>query len=143
MSEEKNKAIVRRFLQESINLGNLEVIDELLTADYIAHDPNAPGGKLDREAEKQSTAMFRNGIANLQETIEDIIAEGDRVMVRVTVHGKHQGELWGLPPTGKEIFGEGIALYRVVDGSIRESWVYRDALGLFQQLGAPPLLTSD
>ncbi len=87
--------------------------------------------------------MFRNGIANLQETIEDIIAEGDRVMVRVTVHGKHQGELWGLPPTGKEIFGEGIALYRVVDGSIRESWVYRDALGLFQQLGAPPLLTSD
>ena len=94
MSEE-NKAIVRRWV-EAFNEGNVDAMDELVTDSYVRHDPNSPEVR-GPEEEKQLIAMYRSAFPDLHFTIEDMIAEGDRVVVRYTIHGTHKGELLSIP----------------------------------------------
>jgi len=131
MSLEKNKATVRRFIEEW-NKRNLAALDELITADYF--DPSLQVRGL--EAYKQLLTMLLKGFPDWHETIEDIIAEGDKVWVRFKVTGTHTGEYRGLAPTGKKVTETGVLIWRIVDGKIveKESAVY-DELDFFKQLG--------
>jgi steroid delta-isomerase-like uncharacterized protein len=139
MAAEELKAIARRYIEEVWNNGNLVLIDELFTPDYINHSPNV-GQMAGPEGLKQLIATFRRAAPDLHLTINDMIAEGDRVVTRWTAQGTHQGELMGVPPTGKQIAVTAIVIDRIVDGRIVEHWAGRDDLGLFQQLGLIPSL---
>ncbi len=138
MSTEDNKALVRRGI-EALNRGNMSEIsgtwDELYVPDFLRHDPT--GGIRSREDYKQFLTGFQAAIPG-QFTIEDLIAEGEKVVLRYTFHGTHQGQWRGLPPTGKSVTFTGIFIYRIVDGKIVEGWENADALGLVQQLGLLP-----
>jgi len=131
MSLEKNKATVRRFIEEW-NKRNLAALDELMAADYF--DPSLQVRGL--EAYKQLLTMFLKGFPDWHETIEDIIAEGDKVWVRFKDTGTHTGEYRGLAPTGKKVTETGVLIWRIVDGKIveKESAVY-DELDFLKQLG--------
>ena len=134
MSAEKNKAIIRRFVEEVQNGGDLTVLDEIAAADYVNH--TAPPGVLpDREGLKQLTAMFRRAFPDGRITIEDLVAEGDRVVTRKTFRGTHRGELMGIQPTGRTVAIQLIDIVRLADGKAVESWSAADDLGMLQQLG--------
>ena len=139
MSTEELKAIVRRYIEEVWNNGNLALIDELFAQDWINHNPSV-GQTAGREGLKQLIAGFRDAAPDLHLTINDMIAEGDRVATRWTAQGTHQGEVMGAPPTGKLIRGTAIVIDRIVDGRIVEHWAGRDDLGMYQQLGLLPSL---
>src|SRR5438552_5739601 len=133
MSTEQNKDVVRRFLEEVWNAGNLDVVDELIAPDYVNHtDPGQPPGP---EGVKPLVTQFRSAFPDVHNAIEDVVAEEDRVAVRVTIRGTHKGELFGIPPTGKHATITGMAFYRVANGQLAEHWVVRDHLGLLQQVG--------
>jgi steroid delta-isomerase-like uncharacterized protein len=135
MSTEENKATVRRLFEEY----SLDVVDELLVPDYTHHDPNLPPEfQHGRDAYKQVVTMFLAAFPDLRTTVEDLIAEGDKVAARWTFRGTHQGELMGIPPTGKQVTGTGMSVTRLANGKMAESWVNFDALGMMQQLGAAP-----
>ena len=137
MSTEDNKALVRRLYEEVFNRGNLSTVDELLAADYIDHTA-LPGTSPGPEGLKQFISMFRAAFPDLHFTIEDMIAEGDTVVVRQTYRGTHQGNLMGIPPTGKQVTISALHIYRVAGGKIVEGWVNSDDLGMMQQLGVIP-----
>jgi steroid delta-isomerase-like uncharacterized protein len=139
MSIEENKAIARRFFEEVWNNGNLAVADELLAPNIIFHLPGEPEEVIgDRESYKQVVRRNRTAFPDLQEEIEDMIAEGDRVVTRWLWRGTHQGEWHGHAPTGKTFTYGGITILRIADGKIVEDWFYSDLLGLQQQLGTLP-----
>jgi len=137
MSVEENKAIELRFLEEVVNKGNLAVIDELVAANFIDHSA-LPGAAPDREGYKQFFAMTRTAFPDFHSTLEDMIAEGDKVVERFTVRGTHKGEFMGIAPTGKQVEVEGIAIHRLAGGKIVEDWFSMDMLGMMQQLGVVP-----
>ena len=139
MSEE-NKSILRRVTDEVFTRGNLDVVDELLAPDYVLHDPGVPGGELrgTESFKQQWVSMFRSAFPDLQLSVEDQVAEGDKVVTRYTGRGTHQGELMGIPPTNNEAVVSGIIISRVSDGRIEEEWNNFDALGMMQQLGVIP-----
>jgi len=133
MSEE-NKAIYRRWFEEVVTGRNLALADELLAPDYALHFPGFPG-PVDREGHKQLLMMFHHGFPDWQETIDDVVAEGDKVVIRVTGRGTHQGEFMGIPATGEQVTATGVGIGRIEAGRIAESWAEYDALGMMQQLG--------
>jgi steroid delta-isomerase-like uncharacterized protein len=137
MSEE-NKAISRRADEELFNLGNLSVADELFAVDYVYHDPTSGEDWCGPEGVKQFVSMFRTAFPDLRYTIEDQIAEGDKVVIRYTASGTHQGLLMGLAPKGKRVEITDISIMRIESGKIKEIRENYDALGLMQQLGAVP-----
>ena len=137
MSEE-NKAIVRRFYEEYVNQGVLSVAEELVAADFRDHNPPGPGFAQGREGLKQVFAMFRTAFPDMTLTIDDQIAEGDKVVSRLTARGTHQGEMMGIPPTGKTMNMNVIDILRLQDGQITEHWGESDNLGMMQQLGVIP-----
>lgn len=136
MVTEENKAIVRRFIEEVIGKGHLAAIDDLLTPTYIYHAPgmevNGPDGL------KQIFTMLRNAFPDWYETTEDLFAEGDKVVFRVTGYGTHQGDFMGIPPTGKRVAMSGIDIVRIEGGKLVEHWAIFDQVGLMQQLGVIP-----
>ena len=136
MSTEENKALVRRLIEEAWNEGNLATIDEILSPDYVLHidAPGPPG----REGYKQDVTMHRTAFPDLRFTIEDMVAEGDKVVLRATLRGTHKGEYIGIAPTGKQITLTAISIRRIEGGQIAEEWVELDMLGLMQQLGVVP-----
>jgi steroid delta-isomerase-like uncharacterized protein len=134
---EANKALYRRWFEEVVSRGDLALADDLLASDYVLHFPGAPA-PVDREGHKGLVAMFRAGFPDWVETVDDVIAEGDRVVIRVTGRGTHEGEFQGVPPTGNPVTATGIGIGRIADGRIAEAWAAYDALGLTQQLGALP-----
>ncbi len=138
MSTEENKALVRRFI-EVANRGNVTEIsttlDELFVPDFVRHDP--AGGFRSREDYKQFLFSLLAALPG-QFTIEDLIAEGEKVVLRYTFRGTHRGQWRGVPPTGKPVTFTGIFIYRILDGKIVEGWENADALGLVQQLGLIP-----
>jgi steroid delta-isomerase-like uncharacterized protein len=136
MSTEANKAVLQRFVEEVMNKKNLAAIDDLYAADAVEHVPGGP--PLDREGAKQFLAMLLTAFPDLHETIEDAIAEEDRVVTRSTYRGTHKGEFQGIPPTGKQVTITGIHLTRVADGKMVEDWANFDQLGMLQQLGVIP-----
>ena len=133
----ENKTILRRFFEELFNAGDLSVADEIVAADYINHNA-VPGETPGREGLKQFVAYLRSAWAALHFTVEDQIAEGDKVVTRWTATGVHEGEFAGIPATGKRVTFMAINIHRVVDGQIQEGWLEWDALGMMQQLGVAP-----
>lgn len=137
MSLEENKALVRRYLEEAWNQGNLGILDEVMAPTYVRY-MSGQAAPLDRKGQKQRIAGFHQALPDLHLTIEDLIAEGDRVVFRITVHGTQQGPLMGIAPTGKLISVSAIDIARIVEGNIVEHWGQMDTFGLLQQLGALP-----
>jgi steroid delta-isomerase-like uncharacterized protein len=135
---EHNKAVVRRLIEEVWNKGNLSSLDEFFTPNYQNHDPSSPDFGRGPESERKGATLYRNAFPDLRLTIEDIIAEGDTVMVRWSSRGTHKGELNGIAPTGKQINISGITVARLSNGKLAESHVNWDALGMMQQLGVVP-----
>jgi steroid delta-isomerase-like uncharacterized protein len=136
MSTEKNKDVTRRWYEEVFNAGNLELINELFATSFVEHDPSNPLPGL--EGVKQLVTMYRSGFPDLHFTIEDWIAEGDKVAARFTAWGTHKGLLMGIPPTGKQATVTGIDILRFENGKITEHWGNQDLLGMMQQLGVIP-----
>jgi len=134
---EENKVLARRFISEGWDKGNLGILDELLAPTYVDHNP-PPGLPADREGAKQGITLFRTAFPDLKNTIEDLVAEGDKVVGRLISRGTHRGEFQGIPPTGKQVVVEGIFIGRVAGGKLVETWGQFDAIGLLQQLGAMP-----
>jgi steroid delta-isomerase-like uncharacterized protein len=137
MSPEDNKALVRRFYDEVHNKQNRAVIDDFIDPQMVDHaaPPGTPGGI---EGVKQTIAMYLTTFPDHQVTVEDMIAEGDKVVARLTVHGTHQGAFLGIPPTGKHWTFTAIDIIRIAGGKIVEHWNNYDALGLMHQLGVVP-----
>lgn len=136
MSLEENKALVRRAAQ-SYAAGDTSNVDELYAPDFVDHNAQ-PGTPPGREGIKAGIAAFHQAFPDLTYTLEDLIAEGDRVVDRGIVTGTHLGPLFGMPPTGKRIRVEAIDIFRIANGKIAEWWHQEDDLGLFQQLGLMP-----
>jgi steroid delta-isomerase-like uncharacterized protein len=137
MGAEESKMLARRYMTEIWDKGNMDAVDELLAPSYIDHNP-PPGLPADREGLKQSVTLFRTAFPDLKSTIEDLVAEGDKVVGRIVARGTHRGEFQGIPPTGKQVTVQGIFIGRVAGGKLMESWEQFDAAGLLQQLGAMP-----
>ena len=137
MSTEDNKAHVRRGF-EAVNQKNLAVFDELLIPDVVFHNASTTMEGL--EAYKQFLSMYITAFPDLHFTVEDMIAEGDTVLARFTTRGTHQGNLMGIPPTGKQMSGTGMFIDRIVNGKGVEQWFNTDDLGLMQQLGVIPTM---
>jgi steroid delta-isomerase-like uncharacterized protein len=138
MSEE-NKALVRRWFA-AVDKGNEHIVDDLIAVDYIDHNPPLPDMAPGREGVKQANVLLRAAFPDARHTIEDQIAEGDKVVTRVTARATFQGEILGIPPNGKLITIEGISIHRIAGGQFVEHWAVADNLSLYQQLGAiPPL----
>jgi steroid delta-isomerase-like uncharacterized protein len=139
MSEE-NKALVCEFFTEVINAGNMASADEFVTTDYVEHQ-QLPGaeGRQGIEGARAFLSMMHSAFLDVHFDIEDLVAEGDRVVARVTVSGTHQGELIGLAPTGKRVRTPGIEVFRVERGKMAEHWAVFDALGMLRQLGLQPV----
>jgi steroid delta-isomerase-like uncharacterized protein len=138
MSVEENKALIRRLYDET-NRWNLAAMDDLFAADMIDHNPPpVPGMAPGLEGIKQAFRVFLDAHPDGTHTVEDMVAEGDKVVARVTGRGTHTGELMGIPPTGKELVMTGIAIYRIANGKIVERWAEHDLPGLMHQLGVIP-----
>ena len=128
MSAEENKAVVRREQEELWNhTGDLDAAEELFAAGQA-------------EAAKQQAADFRRGFPDVVSTIEDLIAEGDKVVARWRSRATHRGDYMGILPSSKEVEFTGISFYRIEGGKIAESWIVEDQLGLMRQIGAIPEL---
>ncbi len=133
---EANKALERRMFEEVWNQSEVDVLDEILSSDYVIHDP---AGDFEGAAGyKQFHAMFNAAFSNIHFTIEDQLAEGDLVVTRWTDRATHTGELMGTPATGKDILATGITVSHIVDGRVVEEWNHWDLLGLMQQIGMMP-----
>ncbi len=133
MPTEENKAIIRRRVEEIWNSGNLTTADELIVTDYASN-----GQAIGREGFKQFVTSVRTAFPDLYFTIEDLIAEGDKVVVRYTGRGTHKGDFSGIPATGKQVIFTGIDLFCIADGKMAEEWLNFDRLGMLQQLGMIP-----
>ena len=138
MSAEENKAIGRRAFEELWNRGNLDVVDEICTEDYVLHDPAVPEEVRGPDGLRRYVAMFREAFPDIEFAVEDELAEGDRVAMRWSAKGTHRGELMGIPPTGNRVETTGMLIYRVSGGKSAEAWVSGDDLGMMQQIGAIP-----
>jgi steroid delta-isomerase-like uncharacterized protein len=136
---DRNKAIERRLLDEVFNQGNLDLIDELVASDFVGHGTAAEGGDQGREAYKQFVIQMRTAFPDLRITIEDQIAEDDKVVTRWRARGTHTGVFQGIPPTGRSGEMSGVTIDRIANGKLVECWSNTDDLGLLQQLGIVPL----
>jgi steroid delta-isomerase-like uncharacterized protein len=137
MSTEANKAIVVQLYEEVWNRGDLDLVDKLVAPNAVDHEPQrspgAPGGP---QGLKAVVTMRRSAFLDDHYTIEDLIAEGDQVVARLTHTGTHLGAFLDLPPTGKHIATPSIHILRFAYGQLVEHWASRDDMGLMQQLGA-------
>jgi steroid delta-isomerase-like uncharacterized protein len=136
MSAEENKVAVRRFIDEVFVKGNADAVDKLVTHDFTPHSwGTMPPGA---EPLKQATRRVHAGVTDVRMKIEDMIAEEEKVAVRLTAHGTHQGEFMGLPASGKPYTISETHIFHMRDGKIAEHWRDADMLGMMQQLGAMP-----
>jgi steroid delta-isomerase-like uncharacterized protein len=131
---EANKKLIRRLL-EDVDRGETDVVDAYYAPDYVDHTPSpvrrlAPG----REGIRQALAVFRQAFPDTRHAIEDLVAEGDRVVARISARATHTGDLFGHPPSGKAVTMTAIAIYRIVDGRIAERWAEQGP-GVLDQLG--------
>jgi steroid delta-isomerase-like uncharacterized protein len=128
----ENKAAIRRFIGQAFNAGDLAVVDELVATDYVLHfTPEVDGP----EGMKQFISIYRTAFPDYTCTIEDQVAEGDKVVTRWTVRGTQKGELMGISPTGKQVTMSGVVVDRLSNGRLLETWIQADTLGMLQQLG--------
>lgn len=137
MTIQENKSLVRRLMEEVFNRGNFEVASEIVPADYHSHDP-LPGEAPGRAGMAANIQAIRTAFPDVRFEAEQILAEGDRVVVRWRAMGTQRGAFVGIPATGKTSVTIGMTMYRVAGGQIVESWNNWDALGMLQQLGVLP-----
>jgi len=134
---EKNKIIVQRLLNEVINQRNLTTLDKIVKNNCVFHGSDGRE-VIGIEVVKQMISIFFDAFENFRVTIEEMIGEGDKVVVRFMEIGKHKGEFEGIAPTYKEVTWTEIAIFRVEKDMIVEAWTLEDRLSLMQQLGALP-----
>jgi steroid delta-isomerase-like uncharacterized protein len=137
MSVEENKANYRRITEEIWIQGNLALVDELFAPNYVNHDPTNPEVR-DLKGFKEYIVATRTALQEMKVTIDDLIAEGDKVAGRWTARATHKAEWGGIPATGKQVTMTGMTISRFVDGKTVENWWSTDSLGLLQQLGIVP-----
>jgi len=137
VSEESNKALVRRFYDEVWAKGNLDVADELFADGYERHDFRESEPSAGPEGQKQIAEAFRAAFPDLAWEVDFLLADGDFVVGRWTAAGTHLGSWAGVEPTGRSMRFSAINVFRFSDGKVVELWNHRDDLGLMQQLGAP------
>ena len=135
---EDNKQFMRQFVEEAINKKNLDAIDELVAEDFVEHVP-FPGQGPGREGLRQVLAAFLSAFPDIRWTLEEQIAEGEKVVSRFTMTGTHRGDFLGIPPTGKSVNIWGVVIDVVRNGKFAESRIIMDTLGLMQQLGMIPM----
>jgi steroid delta-isomerase-like uncharacterized protein len=139
MSAEDNKVLSHRLFQEFWDQKHLMVVDELLAANHVDHTPGSPPGlPPGPEGIKQFASLYFTAFPDIRVTIEDQVAEGDRVVTRWRAQGTNTGSLFGMPATNKSATITGITIDRVASGKIVETWTNFDNLGMLQQLGVLP-----
>jgi len=139
MSLEENKTLLRSYMEEVLNKGNLNAVDRYYAPNCIDHTapPGTPPGV---DGIKQLLTVTLSAFSDIQVTIEDIVAEDDKIVSRFTIQGTHTGEFMGIAPTGREITVMQISIDRIADGKIVEHWGLADQMALMQQLGVGPLI---
>ncbi len=141
MTAAENKALIRRYYTEidaaAREKRDASFLDEFFAPDYVNHNP-PPGFTPDLEGVKQAFSYFLAATPDGYHIVEDMIGEGDKVVTRLRGYGTQTGELFGLPPSGKQIRATAIAIHRVANGKIVEHWGEADNLGVMQQLGVVP-----
>jgi len=135
MSTETNKAIVRRYIEQVLNEQRHDLAEEFLTDNMELHGSGLTPGL---EVIKQWHTMFAAAFPDGHTTIDDVVAEEDRVVARTAFNGTHQGEMQGIPATGKSVSIPSITIFRMDNGKIAEGWLVSDNLGMMQQLGVVP-----
>jgi steroid delta-isomerase-like uncharacterized protein len=136
MSIEQNKQIARQMVEEVFNKGDLGAVDKFLAPNFIEREILPPGIPAGREGVKALSMALHTAFPDLKATVDDILAEGDKVVIRQTWSGTHKGDFMGVAPTGKKISIVVIDIVRVVDGKFVEHWGLMDSMGLMQQIGA-------
>jgi steroid delta-isomerase-like uncharacterized protein len=132
----ENEELVRRFFEEFCNGRRADVADEIVASDFVSHGPQAPPAE-GPDGVKARVGLYQESVDG-HWNVKEVFSSGDRVVALWTGTGTHQGELMGVPPTGKSIDVEAISVFRIADGQIAEEWTVWDALGLLQQVGAVP-----
>ncbi|MBV9468988.1 MAG: ester cyclase [Abitibacteriaceae bacterium] len=137
MSAQENKAHILRFTEQVLNNHNLAACDDLVAPDFVELDP-FPGQEQGREGLKGVLAQMRSAFPDIHWSIEEQIAEADKVVTRFVWRGTHQGEFFGVPATGQQVAVPGVVIDRIVEGKMQDSRILMDTLSLMQQLGAVP-----
>mgnify|MGYP000905599541 FL=1 len=135
MSIEENEAIIRRWLEEGWTNGNLSVADELIDPDFTAHVAGGQAVPSGPDGVRQIVTAWRTGFPDGRMVIDDLIGVADKVVIRMTWRGTHQGDFYGIAPTNRQVSVTSIGIDRVVNGKIVEGWGEVDMLGMYQQLG--------
>jgi steroid delta-isomerase-like uncharacterized protein len=135
-----NKALIRRLYEEVWNKRKVELVSEIISPSHALQAPNVVGSAVGPEAYKRQLMSFLAGYPDLHWTVEDMIAEDDKVVACWTISGTHRGEYLGIPATNKKVSVDGITIHHISKGKIMDSYSNWDALGMMQQLGAVPAL---
>ena len=139
MGTEENKAALKRYYSEVLNKGNYALWDELMTGDYVLTSPHGTGeGLKGKEGGQQNYNTRKAQSSDSEFTVEQMVAEGDTVVIRGVLKGTNDGEISGNPATGKQFARTYVGIYQFKDGKINRGWTVQDALGFFQQLGITP-----
>ena len=133
MSIEDNKNLSKKLFEEVWNKGNLDVVDDLIALDYVIHMGNKDLVGIDNY--KNFVKIYRNAFPDIYYTVNDLIAEDDKVVERWSAQGTHKGELLGIPPTNKKLKVTGIDIVRIKEGKMVERWAEYDFQGMMEQLG--------
>jgi steroid delta-isomerase-like uncharacterized protein len=134
----ENKSLARRAIEELWTKGNLAAIDQLYSENCVFHDLGSAEDIRGRDGLKQFARMYRTACPDLQCTVDEVMAEGDKVALRWVSRGTHKGDLMGIAPTGKQVTFRGIQMQRISKGKIEEEWAGFNTLGALQEIGAVP-----
>lgn len=133
-----NDAVVRRLYDQIWSIGNLDVVDQICAPNMICHDIDSAADIHGTQEYKELAATYRSAFPDLKTNLEDLIAHGDKVVVRWSAHGTHEGEMMGIAPTHRRVTFRGVDIFRFYAGKIQEQWSNYNALAVFQQIGAIP-----
>ena len=133
---EQNKTVARRWFEDLFSRGDLDAADEILSAEFVDHLPREEERGI--EELKHYVSIYRTAFPDIQDTVEEIVAEVDKVVVLWRSHGTHQGEFMRVPPTGRHVTFTRMRLFRMAENKIAETWVNLDERGLQEQLGTAP-----
>jgi steroid delta-isomerase-like uncharacterized protein len=138
-TSENNKAVIRKFLEEVINQNRMDRATDLVVEDFVELDP-LPGQRQGREGLKEVLGMMRSAFPDIHWAVEEMVAEGDKVVTRFTWTGTHRGSFMGIPATGKSVRVKGVVIDQLEGGKMSNSRILMDSLGMLQQLGVVPSL---
>jgi len=142
MSTNDNKSVIRSFIEDVLNQGRLERADDIVIEDFVEFDP-LPGQSQGKEGLKEVIRLLRSAFPDIHWTVDEMLAEDDKVFTRFTWSGTHQGAFLGVPATGRRITVKGMVIDRLVAGRMADSRILMDTLGMMQQLGALPVPTAN